>query len=94
MNKYLYPFTLAFVLAATAAFAQDATVAIPVPAGLPSWATALWTTIVTPAAVTGLVSWLVAFLPQGTPGTAWGVIRSVLDIVAANILNSKNAPKA
>lgn len=35
---------------------------------------------------------LAALLPKGTPGTAWGGIRKVLDFIGANWGNAKNIP--
>jgi hypothetical protein len=34
-----------------------------------------------------------AVLPQGTPGSFWATIRSVIDALALNFGNAKNAPK-
>ena len=82
------------VFAASTAFAQDVTTAIPVPAGLPSWASTLWAAIVTPAAIGYVVTWIAAIIPQAAPGSVWAVARAILDIVAGNVLNSKNVPKA
>lgn len=41
------------------------------------------------------MTWLAAFVKQATPDSSpvWKVIRYVIDMVAANVINAKNAPK-
>jgi len=34
-----------------------------------------------------------AVLPQGSPGSAWATVRSMIDLLAMNFGNAKNAPK-
>jgi hypothetical protein len=34
-----------------------------------------------------------AVLPQGKPGSAWYAARSIIDALAMNFANAKNAPK-
>ena len=40
-----------------------------------------------------VVTWAAAVVPQGAPGTAWGIVRSILDLVAANVGNAANKTK-
>ena len=44
-------------------------------------------------AIIGLASVLAAVLPQPSPGTPYARVRAVLDYVAANVGNARNAPK-
>lgn len=41
------------------------------------------------------VTWLAAFVKQATPDSnpAWKIVRYLIDLVAANVANAKNAPK-
>ena len=34
-----------------------------------------------------------AVLPQGSPGSVWATIRSIIDALALNMGNAKNVPK-
>lgn len=53
----------------------------------------LWAYIQTPAAIGWFIGLLMAILPQGAPGSAWDMIRTVLNLLAANFGNAKNAVK-
>jgi hypothetical protein len=77
-----------FALVCLPALAADAVAA---PAPIDYWAL-VQTYLLTPAAISGLVGFLMAILPQGNGG-AWGLVRSLLDFIAMNWGNAKNAPK-
>jgi hypothetical protein len=84
---------LAIILAVAspiAALAQEAAAAAPTDSG---WVAHLWDYVRTPAAIAWMVGLLMAVLPQGESGTAWGMLRTLLDLVAANFGNAKNEPK-
>jgi uncharacterized membrane protein len=87
MNKRTAYIVATFILTCTAAFAADIATA---PADY--WAL-IQQYLLTPAAISGFVGFLMAILPQGSGGV-WGLVRSVLDFVAMNWGNAKNAPKA
>lgn len=91
MKKVLLTATVLVVLA-SGALAQTTTSA-SIGFALPSWLSAIWSYISTPAAVSGIVGFFMAILPQGTPGTVWGYVRVVLDFVASNWGAAKNAVK-
>lgn len=88
----------AAVVASDLALAQAAiaTAAAPAQAGfaVPAWLSNIWAYISTPAAVSGIVGFFMAILPQGSPGTVWGYVRVVLDFVASNWGAAKNIAKA
>lgn len=41
--------------------------------------------------IIGSAATAAAALPKGQPGTAWGAIRSLIDVLGANFGNAKNA---
>ena len=52
-----------------------------------------WNAVITYAPVAIAVAAAgAAALPKGTPGTPWFVARQVLDVIALNFGNAKNAP--
>lgn len=73
-----------------AALAQEAVAAAPADSG---WIANLWDYVRTPAALAWMIGLLMAILPQGESGTIWGMLRTLLDLVAANFGNAKNEPK-
>lgn len=78
-----------------AALAQTAAAVIPAAAPI-NWLDTVKSAagvLVTPLAISGAVSALTAFLPQGQRGTIWGFVRKVLDAVAWNWGNAANEPK-
>lgn len=72
----------------------DAAAVIPAPGFIPDWAKAIWYSIVTPFAISGVASMLSAALPQGQRGTVWGFVRKVIDAAAWNWGNAANEPKS
>lgn len=92
-RRLLGAFALAVALAVCAplaALAQEAATAAPADSG---WLTNLWAYVSTPAAIAWLIGLAMAILPQGSSGTVWGMLRTLLDLVAANFGNAKNEPK-
>lgn len=45
------------------------------------------------ASVIAAAAVLAAALPQGKPDSAWAIARQVIDLLALNFANAKNAPK-
>ena len=87
-NRLFGAFALVFVMT-TVALAQT----VAAPATPVDWWALIQTYIMTPASISGVVGLLMAILPQGAPGTVWGIVRMVLDLVAMNFGNAQNAPK-
>lgn len=61
-----------------------------------SW-DALWPlfkdNLLSAASLSGIASILAMFLPQAQPGTPYGLVRNMIDLVALNMRNAANAPK-
>jgi hypothetical protein len=45
------------------------------------------------ASLAGIASVLAMLLPQGQPGTPYGLVRNLIDLFALNMRNAANAPK-
>lgn len=65
------------------------------PAGLADsgWFANVWAYVSTPAAIGWFLGLAMAILPQGQTGGAWDMLRTVLNILAANFGNAKNERK-
>jgi hypothetical protein len=85
----------ALAIIPVACFAADAVApaAQAVAAAPIDWWRLVQTYLLTPAAISGLCGFLAAILPQGSSGV-WGILRSLIDFVAMNWGNAKNAPQA
>jgi len=83
---------LLFTLSIVSPFAALANEA---PAGLADsgWFANVWAYVSTPAAIAWLIGLAMAILPQGQTGGAWDMLRTVLNILAANFGNAKNERK-
>lgn len=84
---------LALAFAAISTVALAAGVAEPTAVPAIDWMAFAQTYIFTPAAISGACSLLAAILPQGAPGTPWGIIRIIVDFAASNWGNAANKPK-
>lgn len=83
----------ALALATIAFMASDAAFAADVAADAAPWWQAAWDYVRTPAAVGWFIGLLTALAPQGNEGSAWWIVRKLLDLAANNWGNAKNAPK-
>jgi hypothetical protein len=86
---------IALAIIPVASFAADAVApAAQAAAAAPiDWWSLVQTYLLTPAAISGLCGFLAAILPQGSSGI-WGIARSLIDFVAMNWGNAKNATRA
>jgi hypothetical protein len=57
------------------------------------WFANVWAYVSTPGAILWLIGLAMAILPQGQTGGAWDMLRTVLNILAANFGNAKNERK-
>lgn len=78
---------LAFLVFGDAAFAADAPL-IAAPAGLPEWLVPLWNSVVTAAAIAGVLTHVRALIPNDG---VWAIVGKALDWFVGNYLNAKNA---
>ena len=69
------------------AFAADAPL-IAAPTGLPDWLVPLWNSVVTAAAIAGVLTHVRALIPNEG---AWAIVGKALDWFVGNYLNAKNA---
>jgi hypothetical protein len=72
------------------AFAADAPL-IAAPAALPEWLVPLWNSVVTAAALAGVLTHVRALIPNTG---AWAVVGKALDWFVGNYLNAKNTTPA
>jgi hypothetical protein len=91
-HRVVATLALTFLTLPIVAFAADA--ATSAPAVSIDWLTLVKTYLLTPAAISGLCGFLAAILPQGAPGTVWGIARVAIDFIGANWGNAKNESKS
>jgi len=87
--KKLYAMVLVMMVVPFMAFAQEAVAVVDPDASVTLSGYALWMAAV--GIVVGAASGLAALFPVPAVGTFWYWPRRILDLLAANFLNAKNA---